>query len=331
MQTDNSKNRVYLILIGLLLLLNSFLLYNYFKTKAQKTELSQALATVETEKADLQKQYDETVQILETYKIKNIELDSSLLSLQSTIENQKNEIAKILSRSGSSKKELEEARGLIAQLKNSSSNYIQQLEELRKENTALNEQLTVKEEERKTLISKQEELVQEKTTLTQEKEQLNQEKTKVTQEKEQLSQRFNRAAVLDAENVKAVAVKYRNSGKEVETKNTKKAERIKVCFDLLPNKAADAGQKAVYLRILSPEGTVVAVQSLGSGTFKLAESGQEQQYTAKGLLDYNQSRENYCLFWEQDMQYDEGTYSAEIYHEGFKIGSTTFELKDGLF
>jgi hypothetical protein len=49
----------------------------------------------------------------------------------------------------------------------------------------------------------------------------------------------------------------RNNGKQVETDRAKKAEMVKCCFTLGENKVTSAGDKVLYMRVISPDGKVL--------------------------------------------------------------------------
>jgi hypothetical protein len=114
----------------------------------------------------------------------------------------------------------------------------------------------------------------------------------------------------------------------VETKSAKKVESIKVCFDIDENKVSEPGSKIFLLRIVSPEGVTLAVQSQGSGVFELADSGEKSQYTTKQEINYEQKKKNVCMYWEGAAGgFGKGTYTIEIYQDGYNTGTTTMELK----
>ena len=119
----------------------------------------------------------------------------------------------------------------------------------------------------------------------------------------------------------------KSSGKESETDNAKKAEKLKVCFDVPENLVADPGEKTFLVRIISPEGTTMAVQSSGSGTFMVAGSGEQRQYTTSTTIDYDQKPKNVCTYWQQTTPYAQGNYTVEVYQDGYLLSTKKFELK----
>ncbi len=54
------------------------------------------------------------------------------------------------------------------------------------------------------------------------------------------------------------------------------------------------------IRIISPEGVTLAVQSAGSGTFKMADTDEERQYSTSTTMEYDQTaKSNVCTYWQQ--------------------------------
>jgi hypothetical protein len=142
-----------------------------------------------------------------------------------------------------------------------------------------------------------------------------------------LTQKVTIGSLLKPENIVATANFTKSSGKEVETAKAKKAQELKVCFDVPENKVADPGSKVMLVRIVTPEGVPLAVQDKGSGVFKSTESGQDQQYTTAATVDYKQERQSVCTNWSQNNAFEPGTYTAEIYQDGYLVGKKEFALK----
>jgi len=77
-----------------------------------------------------------------------------------------------------------------------------------------------------------------------------------------------------------------------------------------------------------PEGVTLAVQSQGSGIFDVAETGEQMQYTTKAEIDYKQAKQNVCAYWTGAAGgFAKGKYTAEVYQDGYKIGTKEFMLK----
>lgn len=332
-ENNGSKNREPFYIGGLLLLflLSSYLFYQNQSLKKQHTE---KVETLEGEKRDLQNQYNQIVQQLDSVKTVSSDLNSQLSDSQSKLEQQKNEIERILKNSKANKSELSKARDMLATLRVDVDGYRRQIDQLMNKNAQLsgeNQNLSSKNQQlSSTVKQKGDSLTQvsaQATQLAEERAKLTQEREALTQEKTKLSSKVNRAETMQAINITATGIRNRRNGKEVNTTNDKRVQKLKICFDILPNAIAAEGKKEIMLRIISPEGSTLAVQDLGSGTFKSTETGETIQYTTKANIDYTKEQQNYCMYWEQNSNFAEGTYTCELYNNGFLIGTNAVKLK----
>lgn len=132
---------------------------------------------------------------------------------------------------------------------------------------------------------------------------------------------------MQAANISGSAVNVKKNGKEVSTSKAKRTDQLKVCFDMMRNPIAKAGKKEVMLRIISPQGDVLSVESMGSGVFTHGDTGEQMKYTTKATIDYQNQSENYCMYWEQNSSFIGGNYTAEVYNDGYLIGSGGFSIK----
>ncbi len=327
----SSKKPLYLALIGLLLLVNGILLYNNISMRKANKE---TVTGLEADKASLQSEYDAAVKELENIRVDKAAADTTISQMAQELETKKAEIQKILSKSNASKSELAQAKTLIESLRTSIQSYEQQIAQLQHANQQLTgENTTLKRDvESKTQTIQQQadslgRVTTERGVLLTEKEDLSRQKEELSTQKELLTQKVNRASTMIATNIMVEGVRNRRNGKEVKTDNNKKVQKIKICFDLLPNAVSPPGNKEILLRILSPQGEILAVQSLGSGVFTNAETGEEMQFTKKANIPFNNIKENFCVYWEQNSVFEDGTYTAEVYNNGYLIGSNSFKMK----
>ena len=324
-----SKTPIFVALILLLLIVNGILFYS---NQVLKQEGQDVKTLLEEEKQDIQNEYNTVLEELETYKIENAEKDSTLAEIQTQIDEQKGEIERLLRKGRATKDELSQAKNLLASLRITSDDYKQQIanleyqnRQLTAENTNLKTNVTQQSESISKLQTEKEGLLSEKTTLISEKMNL-------AEEKSMLDAKVNRASVMQVTDIVGTGVFYKKNGKEIETENYKKADKLRICFDMLSNTVATLEPKEILLSITSPEGDILSVQALGSGTFTTAETGEETKYTTKAQVPYKGKDESYCIYWEQNSPFIQGVYTAELYNQNYVIGNTSFELKkSGLF
>ncbi len=325
----NSRGPFYLILILLLLLVNGWIFYNNYKLKKEKVAIETEKSSLEDEKNQLQIEYNETISELDLLQTENEELNEEQVQLREELETQKANIEEILQNKDMSKAELSKARRMISSLQGKIENYTQQISQLQKANTELadaNTQL------------KQEVVVQQAVTkgLEEEKDSLSNqyqdELSKMSEAKDQLEDKVAKAQQLFPDRIYANGIKFKKNNKQTYTDNAKRTDQIEVCFDLMPNPSIENPSQEIMLRIINPEGVTLALGSSGSGKLTLSETGKEVQYSTKKQIKYKPTKkEKHCVYWQQDQEYTEGVYNAEIYHSGRMIGSTTFELKNKIF
>jgi len=130
----------------------------------------------------------------------------------------------------------------------------------------------------------------------------------------------------------AIGVRIKNNGKEKTTRDYRKVQKIKICYDVLENPIARNGIQELVICITHPEGFTLAVAESGSGYFISAQDDMKMQYTTTADIDYiNDEVQTYCTYWAYDNELSPGVYRVEIYHLGYVIGQTTFELKNTFF
>lgn len=300
----NLNKIIYILLIIILLVINGLLFFNNLKTNNENEELTQERDELMIKKAEYELKIDSLISDLEEYEGMNAELDSIILV-------QKNELLaqKIAFDKKISSKDFE-----MAQVKRELDEKIRELE-------VKNKQFLKEIAQWK---SKYEEVVEEKKIL---------EDTIVSRNItiKTLEKKVAKGNILSATNIDPYGVRYKSSNKETKTDRAKRVEKLVVCFKLAENRIADPGYKTLYLRMISPEGTTLAIQSMGSGTFTLAETGESSLYTKKITIDYEVDNpdKQYCTDWFQETGFMAGNYVIEIYQDGYLIGSSGLELKKG--
>ncbi len=324
-ENGSGKKIFYIILILLLLGINAFLIWkNRSEKKKFAAETAQLRGSLEAERDQVKVELNDAVEVIEQLKQENTGLAEQLTEIELKMDEQKSEINRLLSKKNVGRKELSEARKLIEVLRGTSESYRQQIEALQAENMRLRDTILYKETVTQKVYALKDSVETEYFAQQAEKETLE-------MDKQQLEATVATGSVLNASAVKASGIRFKKNGKEVNEDNYKKVEKVKVCFDIMENRIATSGPKDILLRIISPEGSTLAVESLGSGTFTYAKTGEDRQYSTKATIDYNNSQDRYCMFWEQNFPFVEGTYNTEIYHEGYIIGEGDFSFKKGLF
>jgi uncharacterized phage infection (PIP) family protein YhgE len=289
----NSSTTLVVLLI-LSVLIN---VYQWWNHNSTINVYQQREDTLIVSRVNVQKALDETRNELNNYHGMNSQLDSMLNEANAKVDAQDARIKDLI------KKEKNSAQ-LNAKLK-------EELDQLR----------SMREE----YLTKIDSLLVSNQMLKEEKAQLT---TSVQSLTKNLETTVSTASVLAAEYFKVTPFKKKSNDKYSETALARRTNKVEVCFDLLENKIAKAGDKNVYLRILTPDGKVMGERATGSATFKKNGNGEEVMYSAMQTVTYNNAKQNVCMAYEEaERIYPKGTYTAEIYTDGSMSGTTTFTLK----
>ncbi|QQR84798.1 MAG: hypothetical protein IPJ76_09190 [Flavobacteriales bacterium] len=163
-----------------------------------------------------------------------------------------------------------------------------------------------------------------KANLTNELGVVSGEKAALEEKSRSQEERINRGAVLHTTAISAGALFLRSSGKQVETERASKAEMVKCCFTLGTNTVTDAGAKTLYMRVISPDGSVLPASD-GNNRFQF--NGVEGEYSAKREVDYNNAPVDVCVFWTATGDMKSGHYNVEIYENKALVSKAGFDLK----
>jgi len=168
-------------------------------------------------------------------------------------------------------------------------------------------------------------------TLTSERQRLVQRQTELTDSvvtftaaNKELSAKVSQAAALKAQNLKVLTVNSRGKTKDKEEYKAKRVDKLKLVFNLPENALTAQESKDIYLRVLDPQGAVVANDATGSGDFEV--DGAPSKFTARESVAYQNNNQKVEMLYDNS-QLRPGKYSVELYSEGYKIGGTNFTIK----
>ncbi|HYV94236.1 MAG TPA: hypothetical protein VE978_20845 [Chitinophagales bacterium] len=120
---------------------------------------------------------------------------------------------------------------------------------------------------------------------------------------------------------------HTKGSKDATTKKASKTDQLKVCFDLPVNDIAEPDTQTFYIRVLSPDGTLLSGSSTTTKNFNKAETGEEIPYSVNATVHYKNVAMNSCLYFRQPNTYTKGNYTIEIYQNGYLVGTQKFALK----
>ncbi len=86
-------------------------------------------------------------------------------------------------------------------------------------------------------------------------------------------------------------------------------------------------KKQMMIRIIDPSGKVLFDVNNGGGFFMVADTKKDMQYTVKESILFTNSKQSVSMKYVKKDAYMVGTYSVEIWGEGYLIGESSFVVK----
>ena len=144
----------------------------------------------------------------------------------------------------------------------------------------------------------------------------------VTQENEAMAETIREGSVVNAVGLLASAVIIKNSGKIVDTKRAKRADKVRACFTLTPNTIAQKGDRLLYVQVINPKNNLLGgkeVLEFENGTLR---------YSASTKVFYENEELDVCVMVnskEEDLV--SGRYTINVFDGSNLIATSTLELK----
>lgn len=302
---------IYLGIIAILLAAGIYLFFSKNKAENENEELNNQVSLVTNDKDNLQKEFEAALLRLDEMKNQSVQADSLLQERAEEVDALKNRIKKILASGHATESQLKEARQMINEFKSRLSNYEKQITELKQENIQLTE-------ENKDLAEQKGKLQEDKTNL---------EETVKDKEKT-----IELGSVLHASGFKMEAINQKKNllgkEKEVETSKAKRADLMRITFNLDDNRISESGEKLLFICVTDPSGNVATMNNSRASKFKLKD-GSDKLYTVSKTVAYKKGEPVYGIAceWKPAQDFERGTYKVEVYHMGYKIGGENVSLK----
>ena len=147
----------------------------------------------------------------------------------------------------------------------------------------------------------------------------------LSEDKSALEDKVRLGAKLQATNMMVQAQKVKKNNVHKQVSKADKAQKIKTCFTIAENEVTEPGKKTVFLRIITPEGTVLAERADNAHTFEF--DGTKGLYSIKKIINYENKSLDLCMYWDVTNGLSSGEYIIKAYVAGQEIGSSTLILK----
>ena len=288
-------------LLAVLVIVIGVLLYSMHNTK---TQLEKEIA----EKEEIKLQRDQ-YQLAGEYEQLNTQFQSmegqtrflQNDSILTKYTEAKDKVEKLLtelkSQKITSQKRINELQNEIKTLKGIMRHYVAVIDSLGKENAGLRA---------------------ENQEIRNQNEQLSSQVNDVNEKNANLTKRMILAEKLNVTGVTFTPIK--GNGKT--EKSIKKAKQLKVTFTIPQNNSTPVGEKTIYVRITSPEGTLLG----GHGSFSF--EGGNIPYTEKKTVEYTgQELAGITIYWNVNTALTPGDYTVEIFADNYRLTSRRFAIE----
>lgn len=288
-------SKILIILVVALVVVVLGALYYIFR---QNTQIEEMQHDTIINKQDLEDEYEGLSMQYEGMKL-NIKNDSLLVQLDNEQAKVQRLLEELRTVKVENKSEIKRLNDELASLRKVLKSYIVQIDSLNRAN---------------------EQLKKENKEITTKYRQTTETLNKVTEEKQNLTERVSLASKLDATNITVSPV---NKKGKVQ-KKISKTEQLIVNFSITKNITAEPGDRTIFVRIMKPDDDVLVKNRMNVFTYE----NREINYSMKRLLEYAGEEINVTLYWDVEEYLMPGTYRVDIFADGNRIGSKSFDLKD---
>ena len=287
------KTKIIIVLSVLVIGLSGILLYESLNTEMSEIEIRQQFSHLKDEYKQIEKDLDMAINDLE---INNQEIIA-----------QKEKIGRLIRKNNITEEELNQAKKMM---KNLSEVVLK----------SYKNKVKVLEEQEGGLVREKESLAQQILKIQKKVEEINERYNKekrsskmkehIIREKEE---QINYASRLILSNFILNGFKVRNSGKEIQTDKASRIDRIKVSFDIVPNKLVESGIKKIYTIIKKPSGEIVTFVNQDTGEFIFA--NKRMKYSDELKFSYTSGEEKTLEFTWDNEDFERGDYVMEVYEK----------------
>ncbi|HJC17033.1 hypothetical protein [uncultured Alistipes sp.] len=134
----------------------------------------------------------------------------------------------------------------------------------------------------------------------------------------ELDNKVRAGAVIKARGIRLTGLNARNN----EVSRIRNAERVRVDFVLTANELTTPGNKAVYMRLTSPDGYVLTTEAMPTFEFE----GERLSYSAMREVDYQNQDLEVGIYFDSS-GFPAGTYLVQLYCDGYQIGSAEIAMR----
>jgi hypothetical protein len=297
-QTPKKNSNVIYFLIVVVLALLATDVYLYL----QKNKSDTKIVYQNDEKTRLQTELDSLEAQIEQVNAGKTKMSAALQAKNDSLKAKIRVLRSELAKGKLTVAELAKAQEDVKQLRYFVTKYTADLEELKKQNVSLTSERDTLKTNLVTAAKKDSDL---------------------TKQNKELDTKVKVASALKIATVDIVAYKIKGSGKEVDTKRSGPAKKIKINFTVASNAVAEKSMHDIFVRVIDPTGNLIT--GTDSGTFNA--DGQDLQFTYKTAIEFKDDGSGYTIDWLNPVPFQKGSYTVLLYADGYTMGKTSFPLK----
>ncbi|QNL51131.1 hypothetical protein H8S90_05985 [Olivibacter sp. SDN3] len=294
---DNNKDstKVYFFIVAIIALLATNV-YFYLKYKNSDSQN----ITITSEKSQMEAELDRIELELDRVTKANLALSEALKSERENARLKIEELRAKLTQNELDRADMQKTQQEITQLRQSVAKYSKDAERLKNEN--------------RLLLSERDSLkvsMNHATAKAQELEDINQE----------LESKVNIASALKISSININAFRVRKNGRENIETRARRADKLKIDFNIAENAIAKEAIYDIYVRIIEPNGNLLIREN---NIFEA--DGVELQYTYKTGIEFSNDGKLYSIEWPGIEGFKPGTYTVVLYTNKGTMGRGTIRL-----
>lgn len=294
---NSDKKRILTIITAatVIIIVLAFAVFYFVRKANQKeAEVAEIVEQMKFEKEQVQKEYSNLNSEFEGYT-SNIKNDSLVKLLQ----NQKTKVDQLLNELRITKatdaRRITQLKEELASVRQVMIQYVNQIDSLNSANKVLKtENVEVHKKYKEAAETVQQ----------------------LSKDKESLNQVVTRASILEVNNFSMTPLN--NKGKK--TGWFSQTSNLQFKYTLAKNITAQPGEKTIYLRITKPDDDVLTKSPNNVFPFE----NKMIAYSASKSIEYTGEAKSDVIFWKVGEILPKGTYRAEFFCDGNRIGSFTF-------
>lgn len=295
-----SKDFAYMIIISVLTIACGILAYFLTQQKTHIEVITIEREKITSEKEAIQLELNDMLQQYDGLKTNNAELNSK-------IEEQETKIKEMMAQAEKHKDDayiLKRLKKETETLRTIMQGYVHTIDSLNTLNITLREEKKGVEKELGTQKEKY---------------------TSLEKERENLAGQVKIGSRLRTRSISATPQKVKSNNEHRETNRAKNTDVVRCCMMLDKNEIAKPGMKEIFMRVITPEGKVIADSNDEAHQFSF--NGVKGLFSMKKEIEYQNQEMEVCMYLEVKSEIPAGEYIVEMYCEESEIGRTGFKLK----